>query len=210
MVVFVTGVPRSGTSAVAGVLHRLGVWMGDIFPDTDARNSKGYYEYVPLTRLHAAALNDTDAERLPGITPRMIKGHSYHLDKIEYRAILKRINRPLWGIKDPRLIFPNLLDDLVSMTGPCKLIYTRRSATASAESWCKMMVIARGPARRFIADCRVLLDRTVAGFTDDKLEVDYNRLVDEPEAAVKEIAGFVGVAANGEAVGFVDKRLRHW
>ena len=42
--ILVVGTGRSGTSAVAGILHKLGVHMGDRFVETGAENPYGTFE----------------------------------------------------------------------------------------------------------------------------------------------------------------------
>ena len=50
--VVVLGMHRSGTSAVAGCLHRLGVDFGPrLMPATEA-NARGYYEHIDIVNLH--------------------------------------------------------------------------------------------------------------------------------------------------------------
>jgi hypothetical protein len=43
--IFITGLPRSGTSLVAGLLHACGAWVGNTVPG-DAANPRGYFEHV--------------------------------------------------------------------------------------------------------------------------------------------------------------------
>ncbi len=56
LVLMVVGRHRSGTSAVAGVLHHLGWHLGPDLMPPSPDNPKGYYESMPLVRLHDAAL----------------------------------------------------------------------------------------------------------------------------------------------------------
>lgn len=53
----VVGCHRSGTSAAAGALHRLGWYLGPDLMPPSPDNPKGYYESMPLVRLHEAALH---------------------------------------------------------------------------------------------------------------------------------------------------------
>ena len=45
--IFVTGLPRSGTSMVAGCLHRCGFWVGDTVPG-GIGNPRGFYENTKI------------------------------------------------------------------------------------------------------------------------------------------------------------------
>ena len=45
--IFVVGLPRSGTSLVAGCLQACGAWTGTTVPGTEA-NPKGFYEHAQI------------------------------------------------------------------------------------------------------------------------------------------------------------------
>ena len=85
--ILVLGTGRSGTSAVGGVLYHLGVWMGDSFVGRDKTNPWGTFE---------------DAE-LFFLTRQMRSG----IAKPEQYGpqIVRRNQRPLWGWKDPGLVW---------------------------------------------------------------------------------------------------------
>lgn len=92
--------PRSGSSALAGALHRMGVDMGEGFlQKPDALNPRGYYEDL---RWHAVN--------------KALSGYGYAIrepvrmtDVVEKRinVLLDQIgdDKPLWGLKSPRLAF---------------------------------------------------------------------------------------------------------
>ena len=85
--ILVLGTGRSGTSAVGGVLYKLGVWMGDTFVGRDQTNPWGTFE---------------DAE-LFAVTRQVMSGG---LSPEAYKAQIERRNqRPLWGWKDPGLVW---------------------------------------------------------------------------------------------------------
>ena len=66
--IIVLGAPRSGTSAVAGILHNLGVFMAKHFGDLpDKDNPRGYYEDRDFIDLHTARVCELiDDETLIG------------------------------------------------------------------------------------------------------------------------------------------------
>ena len=85
--ILVLGTGRSGTSAVGGILYKLGVWMGDGFVGRDQTNPWGTFE---------------DAE-LFYVTRQMKSGI---VRPEAYKALIERRNqRPLWGWKDPGLVW---------------------------------------------------------------------------------------------------------
>lgn len=66
--IFVTGLPRSGTSLVAGLLHTCGAWVGDTVPGDD-RNPRGYFEHVIVReRIVKQLLSRIDCDPL-GVFP---------------------------------------------------------------------------------------------------------------------------------------------
>ena len=56
--IIVTGAGRSGTSAVARVLHESGVRMGNDFDAPSAVNPEGFYEETPVWTLNQRLLTD--------------------------------------------------------------------------------------------------------------------------------------------------------
>ena len=101
--IVVLGMHRSGTSSVAGLLARMGVWAGSddalmIGPD----NPKGHYE---LARLHGACLRRLEAAggdwKQPPLTA---PGAAVDAFRADIAALLETLEpqRP-WLIKEPRL-----------------------------------------------------------------------------------------------------------
>lgn len=86
--VAVIGTGRSGTSAVAGMLHAWGIPMGDHLLPTDAANPDGYFEDEPLVAL--------DEALLAGSRVGALSLGAY----LRWRAQRSQV----WGAKDPRLV----------------------------------------------------------------------------------------------------------
>jgi hypothetical protein len=106
--VVVLGMHRSGTSAVAGCLQRLGVDFGPrLMPSTPA-NPRGFYEHIDIVNLHdrlllAAGTSWSDTE--PRLLNWLATADAGSRFRDELREILRRdfATSPLWGVKDPRL-----------------------------------------------------------------------------------------------------------
>ncbi len=129
----VLGMDRSGTSAMAGMMHRLGVPLGDQLIPGDDMNPRGYYEHREIGRIHQevlAVVGSYHGDFLPWSdnwwNHRRLEPHTRRLAKILERDFS---GCALWGLKDPRLcrLFPwwqRLCNDLdVSM----RVIYIFRS-----------------------------------------------------------------------------------
>lgn len=134
----VFGCSRSGTSLVAGILHKSGIWMGSRFHDpVHQANPKGFYENLDfadfnIVLLQRAGGSYTDIPTDEAID-QAVKKHSF-LDGL--RVAIEGARRPYgWGIKDPRLtILWRWYEPLLVDLNP-HVIITRRSPEAIARSW---------------------------------------------------------------------------
>jgi len=109
MIVIVLGMHRSGTSAVAGMLHKNGVVMGrekDFYPPPIKENPKGFYENVRFRRLNDLLLKKHHYR---------VKSFSTDLPEIDVQhgEMAKRMGDlvceynnefSIWGWKDPRTL----------------------------------------------------------------------------------------------------------
>ena len=106
--VVVLGMHRSGTSAVAGCLHRLGVDFGPRLMPATEDNARGYFEHIDIVNLHDRLLLALDSSwdeirpLPPGWSQDDARTGRYRAELLE---LLQRDlpTAPLWGIKDPRL-----------------------------------------------------------------------------------------------------------
>ena len=104
----VLGMHRSGTSAVAGCLQRLGVEFGPRLMPATADNERGYYEHIDVVNLHDRLLMALD-RGWDSTTPW--PAHWWEDEartgrfRAELLALLERDygSAPLWSIKDPRM-----------------------------------------------------------------------------------------------------------
>ncbi len=138
--VVVLGMHRSGTSAVAGCLHRLGVDFGPRLMPATEDNTRGYYEHIDIVNLHdrlLLALGGSWDETRP-LPPGWLSDDA---PTSRYRAELLDLLRrdlptaPLWGIKDPRLcrLLPWWEPIWAAMdTRPLYVIVRRRPAEVAA------------------------------------------------------------------------------
>lgn len=97
--VVILTLPRSGSSALAGCLHRMGVDMGEgYFQPTDNLNPKGYYEDTRFRGL----TNALTGYRYDIYYPQRISaGYLMNFEKL----ILGRSRKEFWGVKDTRMVF---------------------------------------------------------------------------------------------------------
>ena len=135
--VVVLGMHRSGTSAVAGCLHRLGVDFGPRLMPATEDNARGYFEHVDIVNLHdrlLLALGGGWDETRPFL-PREWPAVDPLTDP--YRTELFRLLQrdlsaaPLWGLKDPRL---------------CRLLPWWEPVWAATDTWPLFVIVRRPPS----------------------------------------------------------------
>lgn len=186
----VLGVPRSGTSLVAGILHTLGIDMGEGYlQPADANNPAGYFEDLRIQRLN---------KQITGI--RYGTGQPPDIDaekKMAYRDLAAECQRrPLWGMKDPRLCFT--LHWVTPYLKDARLIVVRRDLKASAESMVLHSINSYKGELRMEYDQAAALIETwheamewqAAEFDGPKMSVGYKALLAEPMAWVRALNSF--------------------
>ncbi len=105
--VVVLGMQRSGTSAVAGALSRLGLFLGadgDLFPG-DVNNPSGYFEHRALAaqcrkslafyQMHASSVQPLPSNWQDYPQGQILREELQELLRSSFQA------RPLWGFKQP-------------------------------------------------------------------------------------------------------------
>lgn len=112
--VAVVGCHRSGTSAVAGVLHKLGVHMGDSLMPTSPANPLGYFEDLPVVKIHEQLMRrlriSWDTEEVPLLPDRSF---GVLRARTSLHGYLQSREGDLFGVKDPRLcLFPELWQEI--------------------------------------------------------------------------------------------------
>lgn len=139
--VIVLGMHRSGTSALTGTLHRLGVALGaNLMPPIPGDNDKGFYENDDIVPVHerlfatlGSSWHDVSAP-LPDWWQRTAVAPF----RAELAAVLRREfgAAPLWGVKDPRIcrFLPLWLDLLDAAGTDAKLLLIWRHPFEVAES----------------------------------------------------------------------------
>lgn len=216
----VVGVPRSGTSCVAGILHKMGVDMGrGHFQKADAFNRRGYFEDLRWRR-----------------TTQRVTGRGYDLRAADpdftvgkkqrrlWRKLAKDYaQKPLWGIKDTWMPFVGrwIIPILEGQGVTVRMIVTERDRAASVASVAKHLKKSyRGKypygAERIIDEWTEALERTVIGFQGRTLRISYESLVRDPRLVIPTLGAFVYVDKNmwsyhlGMLAEWVTPSLKHF
>jgi hypothetical protein len=204
--IIVTGAGRSGTSAVAQVLHEAGISMGLDFHEPSEYNPTGYYEDRWITHVNDGILT---AAGLRGWFRRASRERVLEA-AAPYREEMARIaSEAGGGWKDPRFCW-TLEAWLPQLERPPKLIVCLRSPRAVVDSTLRRYGQTSDTARRHVAvhwsrQYRRLLE-VVHDHKLPALCVEYDALVADPAAAVERLARFVGRPLDAAAI---DRSLRH-
>lgn len=202
--IVVLGGHRCGTSAVAGMLHHLGVFMGHRFVGAGKYNEKGHWEDKAFLGHHKRIVGDW---RSPGV--------DFEPHRQAYRRLIRqREKHGLWGFKDPRFIFvfPHFLG---IVKAEVRVINIWRGLEASARSmWTRRgkarinvdLEQARGIARLY----RKEQMRILGTWKGKRLDVRYGQLCQNPGREVGRIANFVDVPMTKAAVRFIEPKLRRF
>jgi len=197
--VIVIGPGRCGTSAVAGMLHHLGVFMGFRLEPPHRTNPHGHWEDSEFVALNSAVL----CERLPlQEWERCVRAIIEHRSNLGIR----------WGWKDPRTC--DLLDRYLGIVAAPRLIRCRRAPDAIQASIVKAYANADGSngwnaasARRLQQRRDGMLDRLLPRET---LDVEFDTLVSRPEAVALRIVDYLGLSPTAtqlaQAVSFIQTR----
>ena len=171
--ILVLGTGRSGTSAVGGVLYKLGVWMGDTFVGRDQTNPWGTFE---------------DAE-LFAVTRQVMSGG---LSPEAYKAQIERRNqRPVWGWKDPGLVWT--LEHALPHFEDVRAVFVHRNSGRCIMSARRAYNWTKEQAENWYDTTE---DQLLAWLTDLEeagvpvLQLEWRAIKAYPEGAVKELAAF--------------------
>lgn len=181
--IIVLGCYRSGTSAIAGVLHYLGVMMGKEFGPPSHANVKGYFEDLEFMRLFDQLAKGDQTEKL-----------------LENLIRIRELEYSLWGVKDPKLclVLPKFLRLL--KTEP-KIIAISRPK----EDICASMANAIGYSEPKTYEPLVEhylqnLHENFCDYDGKKIEVSFYEIIDNPRRLVEYIAKFIGVPVTEAAL----------
>jgi hypothetical protein len=232
--IIVTGVPYSGKAIIAGVLHHLGIYMGEY----SIRGKENFFFYGPYDGYEDAYFIDFhlkvtgtrhDHDILSKI--RMCaddnKIFTYHvaepnsadekenvlyeaivtgLDFTEARIISNCETYPIWGLQEPRLCIPQLFHDFVGIV----------------EQYAEPMLVVADrslvdSAKSYdLDDINYVLESLVVyqsvrneifyGFEGKKKMVSFDDTVFEPIEVVNNLAEFAEVEPTESAYGFLLER----
>jgi len=133
-VVVITGMHRSGTSLLAGLMQAAGVSVGKRLMEATEFNPRGYFEDLDFQELHEEILAHNGIARgYLDLPHRPLRIEPRHRERAR-ELIERRGELPLWGWKDPRTLlfldmWAELLPDAVFVfiyRDPCQVVDSLR------------------------------------------------------------------------------------
>jgi len=195
--IIVLGRGRSGTSIVAGLLHKLGVNMGESRP-AGANNPKGYFEDLEMSELLDAYIDEEKMPVITDINPEFEK---------KFKELVKG-RKGLWGWKQPKTIY--LLPIIVRCLRNPHIIVCNREEKSHIKSinhafwdnkknieWCRESI------RHYQTELKKFFELN----NYPRLDVQFEDFMDENkgEKTIKKICEFVGIEYDPKKIeGFID------
>ncbi len=206
--VIVTGAGRSGTSAVARVLHESGVSMGSEMGEASESNPEGYYEDLDVLWLNERLMAELG---MSGVWRRNRGRWSWRSTVLavarRYRdEMAELVSKAGGGWKGPHFAI-TLEAWLPVLPAPPKIVVCLRSPRAYADSTIRIYGFVGRDAveRQWAKHYHRILDVV----RDYKLEatcVEFDTLVEHPQETTAALAEFIGHPLRAE---FINPPLRH-
>lgn len=199
----ILGAPRSGTSLAAGILHNLGVPMGEWIDDpvdprwdfigADEWNPKGFFEDAAFVNICSAILGwpypDSDVE----LTATNRK-------KLQSLLVRRSAANEEWGVKCAGIAyFVGAFIDLCPV--PVKIILCQRHHDRAVSSWMARAGCVEAEAKAVIGGVTKQIRKNLIEVS--RLELDFDRLKEWPEL----LADYTGRPLTDTAKTFPDISL---
>lgn len=216
-IVAVVGQFRGGTSAVAGVLHKLGCSMGAAFRKPSKANPRGFFEAQALAKLCRQAYKEP-----------WLKEQNTFADRVAalkaWAAMRRRqVGGRIFGGKHPTLCL--MVPEMLEAWPDCRIIAVERAVEESEASllslgWGWPEEAVRTVLRRMIET----RDAALATIEDQGrvLRLPYRDLIEKPELTISMLKNFCGLnniggvkmkptcSQNKAAMAFIEPKLnRH-
>jgi hypothetical protein len=213
----VLGMHRSGTSATAGALQRLGVRLGDRLVPAAADNPGGYFEHADAVAANEQLLDALDrswddVRALPAGWMKTVAAAEAR-ERIRVDALAGLAGPGAWALKDPRLcrLLPlwRATLDAAGMRAACLLVLRHPDEVAAS-------LRARDGLPDTIAHVlwlRYMLEAATASAGAPRVVLSYARLLEHPAAALREAVAQLGIelapADDADLRAFVRPDARH-
>lgn len=176
--IIVIGTGRSGTSAVAGMLHYMGVYMGKDFIPADNNNPNGHWEDREFTELNRLVLGEKISKE---------KWKEKTLELVDARS--EEAGEKPWGWKIPAST--NLLPEYKELLPYARYILCERDPEESIESCKKAYGFNDETARNLIEKRVEAIKEHAPEEGSDLFKVNFKELLEKPWMVFQEMAKFL-------------------
>lgn len=201
--ILILGMHRSGTSALTGVLHRLGIQLGTKLMEAKPDNVKGFFENINLVNFNEDILNKYESswEDHYFSYDKKIK----HIDSADVGRLKKLINEEffdsnLFAIKDPRLcyLFPLYQQAFTELGINIVVLLPYRNPLEVAKSLNKRDDFSFEKSILLWVNYFLSAERFSRNFK--RYFVDFNTLLTDPQKTIQEIEEHIGVQLTGKYI----------
>lgn len=205
--IVVLGMHRSGTSMTAGILHHLGVYMGDYGFKPDEWNEKGYFENRYITEMNENILSKAGGSWDNPPSRESILA----LDKVnEIEEIINKEKRDLWGWKDPRtcltielfLPFIENIYYIVVRRNRLSVIESLYQRSGKTDEKGRLSIVYDTYMNRLYSFIHTIDENNI-------LNLQYESILSDSKLHIDRIADFIKVERK-DMSDFVESRLKHF
>jgi hypothetical protein len=206
---------RSGSSATAGVMHLLGIHMGDTLLQATKHNQKGHYENVEFVQLNQEILKSVNSTW--NKPPSQEKIAETKLSVAKIRTFIEKNMKPIWGLKDPRTLltfelWKPYLEEVTDIT----YVFVHRPFESSVRSLASRDRNTIGTANLILTPYLKNLYHYRHNYglpPENIIDVSYQDILNNPEAFVRQINEKNGNPPDHrlkEVKVFIDKKLQNF
>lgn len=190
--VIVLGMHRSGTSLVAGILHKLGVNMGERMLGKSESNPCGHFEDLEFLYMNERILKMAGGywNRPPSIES-ILKLQKMFDEKIKNR-IERKMKQGIWGWKDPRMCVLMPLYQKHIPNG--YYIYVNRNRNDIANSLFKRNNMPLHSSLHLTQIYNTRARQFLVNIPHEKwISIQYNELITKPNDCINTIIKFLDI-----------------
>jgi hypothetical protein len=198
--IIITGSGRSGTSAVARMVHESGISVGHDLIEADESNAEGYFEERAVIAMNDAILNDVGLNEWFAAASREQILDAARAREDSMREIAAAAT-PAW--KDPRFcwtleawleLLPSLPKVIVCLRSPSEVVASTLKYYGQASD-----DAVRHVEHRWLSEYTRLME-VIAAFSLDAISVEFDTLHRDPREAVAPVERFLGRPLDASAV----------
>lgn len=173
--ILVLGTGRSGTSAVSGILHKLGCSMGTQFVPSDSNNPIGTFEDFEFFQANQQVIDGK-------ISPQ------------ELRPILQeRAKNRVWGLKGLKLVHTvqYIIPILQELGCDIRIVVCRRNRAETINSFMRASHRGRTLSEKWYDESITALAARLLEYRGHKLEIWFEDLLEDPRGHTRALMHYV-------------------